>query len=128
LPPALPFAELQSQVRAALTLKRKREEDPVAEVPENANLTYFIDVKDSQSKEDLATEMYRHTDNAIAQGNCYSSLKSRFAETGHANSAVIMMTPYGPRLIFSDDDWNATVLSIYNQRRMRGNIDVEIYI
>ncbi|KAK5664206.1 hypothetical protein OQA88_422 [Cercophora sp. LCS_1] len=118
-------------VKEANTRKRARCSsmgNPVVEleVPENARLTYNVYIRDRTDFHLLSVGHYRHTDSMVTHG-AFSYLKSSLEMAGQVPQFEIL-TPYGVRVIESEDDWANAVISIYNRRRSEAQVEVDIFV
>ncbi|KAK0711205.1 hypothetical protein B0H67DRAFT_584616 [Lasiosphaeris hirsuta] len=123
---------LDSLVKNVTNNKKRRRSDTSefsyeVEVPDDAKLTYHIYIKDKTNWADLSpSAVYRHTDSIITRG-AFTYLKTSLEAAGES-PAFEILTPYGPRVICSEDDWDQAIIAIYNRRRSGGQVEVDIFV
>ncbi len=104
------------------------EERPICdEVPDNADLTYRVYVKDKITGCDLsAPTVYSHANQCIARG-AYEYLKSSFEAAGYS-PIVTIHTANSTRNIGSEEDWVSAVREIYWWRSRGGVVEVDMLV
>lgn len=124
---------LDSLVKNVTNTKKRRRSDTNSEfayeveVPDDARLTYHIYIKDKVNWTDLSPPaVYRHTDSIITRG-AFTYLKKSLEAAGES-PAFEILTPYGPRVICSEEDWDQAIIAIYNRRRSGGQVEVDIFV
>ena len=136
LPPTSPWPApplLDTLVTTAVnTKKRKRLESrsPAVidlEIPDDANLTYRVYIRDHSDGGELSTPVvYHHTDNLISRG-AFTSLDTSLRARGH-EPAFEILTPFGIKRVGSEVQWDQAIMSIFNRRPSGGNVEVDIWV
>ncbi|KAK3333242.1 hypothetical protein B0T19DRAFT_440018 [Cercophora scortea] len=121
---------LVNNVTRAKKRKRDDSDSNVAyevEVPDDADLTYCINVKDKMDGCSLSSPaVYRHRDDFITRG-AYPYLRLSLEAAGHAPVFEIL-APGGTKTIANESDWEQAVLAVYNRDRSYGQVEVNVFI
>lgn len=116
-------------VEQAIRKKRARPaapptNDPLdVEVPEDARLTYSVQIVDKDHDEVLSAEEYRHSENR----GLFMKLKSSLQEGG-LDPYIEIVLPMGSQAVDTEEEWDNLVHTIYHRRRSGGRVFVNVFV